>query len=153
MWGTCDDGTEAVGCGKPETFRNCADISIITSAAGLPPIFVQQDNPFLLYYRDYNSPNIFPLIVRYLLLPYLQLIVRLYKLWFSTMLNFWFQISSMYAKRSLPSGARNGLVVSNELLAVSAKLPFVYLQLPVSFFFFYYLGWSFAEKSVHSLLI
>ncbi|XP_001602613.1 uncharacterized protein LOC100118714 [Nasonia vitripennis] len=64
MWGTCDNGTEAVGCGKPETFRNCADISIITSAAGLPPIFVQQDNPFLLYYRDYNSPNIFPLIVR-----------------------------------------------------------------------------------------
>ncbi|XP_017893187.1 uncharacterized protein LOC108632864 isoform X2 [Ceratina calcarata] len=65
MWGTCENGTEANGCGKPETFRNCADVSIITSTAGVPPLFVQQDNPFLLYYKDYSSPNnIFPLIVR-----------------------------------------------------------------------------------------
>ena len=66
MWGTCDNGTEAVGCGRPETFRNCADVSIVTSTAGVPPLFVQQDNPFLLYYREYGSPNnIFPLIIRY----------------------------------------------------------------------------------------
>ncbi|CAB0041587.1 unnamed protein product [Trichogramma brassicae] len=64
MWGTCENGTEAVGCGQSETFRNCADVSIITSAAGLPPIFVQQDNPFLLYYRDQRTPNIHPLIIR-----------------------------------------------------------------------------------------
>lgn len=27
-WGTCDDGTQAVGCGPQETFRSCADIRI-----------------------------------------------------------------------------------------------------------------------------
>lgn len=27
-WGTCSDGTEAVGCGAQETFVNCADIAI-----------------------------------------------------------------------------------------------------------------------------
>ncbi|XP_046618098.1 uncharacterized protein LOC124304106 [Neodiprion virginianus] len=65
MWGLCDNGTEAVGCGQPETFRNCADVSIVTSTAGVPPLFVQQDNPFLLYYRDYRAPNnIFPLVIR-----------------------------------------------------------------------------------------
>ncbi|XP_031837172.1 uncharacterized protein LOC116428990 isoform X2 [Nomia melanderi] len=65
MWGICDNGTEASGCGRPETFRNCADVSIVTSTAGVPPLFVQQDNPFLLYYKDYRSPNnIFPLVVR-----------------------------------------------------------------------------------------
>lgn len=30
MWGTCPNGTEAVGCGPAETFRNCADIGIYT---------------------------------------------------------------------------------------------------------------------------
>ncbi|XP_043258560.1 uncharacterized protein LOC122400890 [Colletes gigas] len=65
MWGICENGTEASGCGRPETFRNCADVSIVTSTAGVPPLFVQQDNPFLLYYKDYSSPNnIFPLVVR-----------------------------------------------------------------------------------------
>lgn len=27
-WGTCSNGTEAVGCGPQETFRACADIAI-----------------------------------------------------------------------------------------------------------------------------
>lgn len=27
-WGTCKDGTEAMGCGPQELYRNCADISI-----------------------------------------------------------------------------------------------------------------------------
>ncbi|KYQ47597.1 hypothetical protein ALC60_13353 [Trachymyrmex zeteki] len=27
-WGTCEDGTQAVGCGPQETFRNCADVTI-----------------------------------------------------------------------------------------------------------------------------
>ncbi|XP_059483213.1 uncharacterized protein LOC132201236 [Neocloeon triangulifer] len=57
MWGTCPNGTEAVGCGLPETFRNCADVTITTSTSGLPPAFVEQDNPFLLYYRDYSRKN------------------------------------------------------------------------------------------------
>ncbi|XP_055624381.1 uncharacterized protein LOC129767465 [Toxorhynchites rutilus septentrionalis] len=68
MWGRCDNGTEGVGCGKPETFRNCADISIVTTTGGIPPIFVEeQKNPFLLYYRDFRAQapdNVFPLIIR-----------------------------------------------------------------------------------------
>lgn len=67
MWGVCENGTESIGCGKPETFRNCADVSITTSTSGLPPHFVEKDLPFLLYYREASSSNdIFPLIVRYL---------------------------------------------------------------------------------------
>ena len=27
-WGKCEDGTEEMGCGPQETFRNCADITI-----------------------------------------------------------------------------------------------------------------------------
>jgi hypothetical protein len=27
-WGKCDNGTEGMGCGPQETFRNCADITI-----------------------------------------------------------------------------------------------------------------------------
>lgn len=68
MWGICPNGTEAVGCGRSETFRNCADVSIITSTGGLPPAFAEdlkRDYPFLLYYRDLNMPKtIYPLVVR-----------------------------------------------------------------------------------------
>ncbi|XP_019865998.1 uncharacterized protein LOC109595143 [Aethina tumida] len=28
-WGTCEDGTGAIGCGPQETFRSCADIAIV----------------------------------------------------------------------------------------------------------------------------
>ncbi|GAB0093326.1 uncharacterized protein DMENIID0001_084100 [Sergentomyia squamirostris] len=67
MWGTCPNGTEAVGCGKAETFRNCADIAITSNTGALPPHFAENANPFLLYYRDLRAqaPNdIFPLVVR-----------------------------------------------------------------------------------------
>ncbi|KAJ8880438.1 hypothetical protein PR048_016907 [Dryococelus australis] len=65
MWGTCPNGTEAVGCGRPETFRNCADVSIVTSTAGLPPQFINTlDNPFLLYFRDFRSQRVAPLVIR-----------------------------------------------------------------------------------------
>jgi hypothetical protein len=69
MWGKCSNGTEAVGCGPAETFRNCADVGIFTSTgSGRPPLFVtEKKNPFLLYYRDYRADpdnNVFPLIVR-----------------------------------------------------------------------------------------
>ncbi|PSN52033.1 hypothetical protein C0J52_04530 [Blattella germanica] len=69
MWGICPNGTEGLGCGRPETFRNCADITIVTSTAGLPPIFIGQiDNPFLLFYRDFRSPSLVsPLIIRLML--------------------------------------------------------------------------------------
>lgn len=65
MWGTCPNGTEAIGCGRPETFRNCADVTIVTSTSGVPPPFVQSDNPFLLYFRDASAPEIMhPLVIR-----------------------------------------------------------------------------------------
>lgn len=40
MWGRCPNGTEGLGCGHAETFRNCADIRIVSSSSGLPPQFV-----------------------------------------------------------------------------------------------------------------
>jgi len=67
MWGKCANGTEAVGCGRPETFRNCADIAITSNTGGVPPLFVGKQNPFLLYYKDLRAPedsNVFPLVVR-----------------------------------------------------------------------------------------
>lgn len=72
MWGTCDNGTEGLGCGRPETFRNCADVSIISNVGGgIPPAAVDKDkhknNPFLLYYKDLRADpgnDVFPLIVK-----------------------------------------------------------------------------------------
>ncbi|GLV35907.1 uncharacterized protein CBL_09875 [Carabus blaptoides fortunei] len=68
MWGMCANGTEAQGCGRSETFKNCADISIVTSTGGsIPPLFIGQDNPFLLYYKDLRKAepyNVYPLVVR-----------------------------------------------------------------------------------------
>lgn len=49
MWGTCENGTEAVGCGRPETFRNCADVRIVTSTGGIPPRLLIQNTIFELY--------------------------------------------------------------------------------------------------------
>lgn len=58
-----------------ETFRNCADIAIVSNTGGArPPLFVEKDNPFLLYYTslryqdDTEHPSAaqtaYPLIVR-----------------------------------------------------------------------------------------
>ncbi|XP_047110088.1 uncharacterized protein LOC124784833 [Schistocerca piceifrons] len=65
-WGLCADGSEAVGCGPTETFVNCADVAIVTAIGGLPPSFVSsQDNPHLLYYRDFRTPGaVAPLVIR-----------------------------------------------------------------------------------------
>ena len=35
--GTCEDGPEAIGCGNQETYRNCADVAIITNTGGFEP--------------------------------------------------------------------------------------------------------------------
>ncbi|XP_067013072.1 uncharacterized protein [Anabrus simplex] len=66
MWGICPNGTGANGCGTPEVFRNCADVSVVTSTSGLPPPFATApENPFLLYYRDLRAPGaVAPLIIR-----------------------------------------------------------------------------------------
>lgn len=34
LWGRCANGTEGLGCAPPETFKNCADVSI---GVGTPP--------------------------------------------------------------------------------------------------------------------
>jgi len=36
-WGTCSNGTEGMGCGTQEWFRNCADIQINSVVASFPP--------------------------------------------------------------------------------------------------------------------
>ncbi|KAJ8928284.1 hypothetical protein NQ314_019167 [Rhamnusium bicolor] len=68
QWGACPNGTQAQGCGKSETFRNCADVAIHTSTGGaMPPLFVDQQNPYQLYYKDYTRPapyNVVPLVIR-----------------------------------------------------------------------------------------
>ncbi|XP_076266066.1 uncharacterized protein LOC143199828 [Rhynchophorus ferrugineus] len=68
QWGVCENGTHAVGCGKSETFINCADVAITTNVGGaIPPLFIGQDNPYLLYYQDlrFAAPyNVFPLVIR-----------------------------------------------------------------------------------------
>lgn len=70
QWGICDNGTQAQGCGKSETFRNCADIAIHTSTGGaIPPLFIGIENPFLLFVKDSSKAEInnnvyYPLVVR-----------------------------------------------------------------------------------------
>lgn len=34
-WGACEDGSERVGCGYQEIYRNCADISVKRNGAGI----------------------------------------------------------------------------------------------------------------------
>ena len=34
-WGICEDGSEAVGCGYQEVYRNCADVSVKRNGAGI----------------------------------------------------------------------------------------------------------------------
>ena len=36
-WGICANGTEGMGCGEQETFRNCADVSINSVVGSYPP--------------------------------------------------------------------------------------------------------------------
>ncbi|KAI5721487.1 hypothetical protein M8J77_021439 [Diaphorina citri] len=65
MWGRCDNGTESLGCGKPETFRNCADVKIVTSTGGLPPQFVNPKSGALTRGSDSIAPQLaFPLVIR-----------------------------------------------------------------------------------------
>lgn len=72
MWGKCDNGTEGLGCGRPETFRNCADIQIVTSTSGLPPQFIH-NRPLQYHYSSALrgddlriAPQIYyPLVVKY----------------------------------------------------------------------------------------
>lgn len=44
FWGTCENGTEMLGCGQQETYQNCADITIADEQVGTPH-----------YYHRYHS--------------------------------------------------------------------------------------------------
>jgi len=44
-WGVCENGTGSVGCGQQETFRNCADVAIITNTGGFGPLGVVPSAP------------------------------------------------------------------------------------------------------------
>lgn len=73
-WDVCNNGTGAVGCGKQETFRNCADVAIITNTGGFGPAgFVPQaptslmDNPYAIKFVNLTSKGVEEqaLVVRY----------------------------------------------------------------------------------------
>lgn len=34
-WGVCDDGSEGIGCGYQEIYRNCADVSVKQNGSGI----------------------------------------------------------------------------------------------------------------------
>merc|ERR1712156_1057723 len=36
-WGQCNNGTEGMGCGDQEMFRNCADVQINSIVGAYPP--------------------------------------------------------------------------------------------------------------------
>lgn len=55
-WGMCDNGTEGLGCGQVEMFRNCADVRIVSSSSGLPPQFVNELGYGELM-REYSSKS------------------------------------------------------------------------------------------------
>lgn len=44
-WGTCPDGSGAVGCGPQETFRGCSDVRIIQSSKKVKRKFIINQNP------------------------------------------------------------------------------------------------------------
>ena len=54
-WGICKNGTEGMGCGDQEMFRNCADIQIYSSVVGYPPNAI--DIPSAIYLRDSSAPT------------------------------------------------------------------------------------------------
>jgi len=57
-WGTCNNGTEGMGCGTQEWFRNCADVQIISVVGAFPP------NAFPLAKRTiYSAENGEPVVV------------------------------------------------------------------------------------------
>lgn len=51
-WGVCKNGTEGMGCGDQETFRNCADVSINSAVGSFPPGAISTVPSQLLYQAD-----------------------------------------------------------------------------------------------------
>lgn len=66
-WGKCDNGTEVVGCGPQETFRNCADVQIFSN---VPTGFLQRlELPSAIYVtkedRLTGRKKAFPFVVKH----------------------------------------------------------------------------------------
>ena len=64
-WGKCEDGTEKVGCGDQETFRNCADIQIYSVTQIPPHAAANVDIPNAIFYtsaKDGGEPE--PLVIK-----------------------------------------------------------------------------------------
>jgi len=65
-WGQCANGTEAMGCGAQEMFRNCADVQIFSVVGAFPPnaLQIQQPRPaHMLYTASQYSGSLEPLVV------------------------------------------------------------------------------------------
>ena len=43
-WGVCSNGTEGMGCGAQEMFRNCADVQINSVVGSFPPSALGDNN-------------------------------------------------------------------------------------------------------------
>jgi len=53
-WGVCKNGTEGMGCGDQETFRNCADVQINSVVGSYPPGALAL--PRRVVYKADNTP-------------------------------------------------------------------------------------------------
>jgi len=60
-WGVCSNGTEGMGCGAQEMFRNCADVQINSVVGAFPPMALGEDNSLMLYQN--RDGNLEPLVV------------------------------------------------------------------------------------------
>ena len=55
-WALCGNGTGAIGCGDQETFRNCADIRIMSHFGHPPNVQLNRPAPNAVFTRDSNNP-------------------------------------------------------------------------------------------------
>lgn len=64
-WGLCSNGTEAVGCGAQEMFRNCADVQINSVVGAFPPFAFDNSisNSLTTLYTQTKGGSLEPLVV------------------------------------------------------------------------------------------
>ena len=55
-WALCGNGTGAIGCGDQETFRNCADIRIMSHFGHPPNVQLNRPAPNAVFTRDSVNP-------------------------------------------------------------------------------------------------
>jgi len=63
-WGVCANGTEGMGCGSQEMFRNCADVQIFSVVGAFPPNALTSPLPSsMMYVKTKDSGALEPLVV------------------------------------------------------------------------------------------